>query len=329
MLTLPNLLLFVPGIGRGARIAIGVGGALISLLFDDKQKKIREAKEKLRNDLTQPSYEMLGKMHDQVVDIFNNEILAKGVDEFANLLAGYQFMLARLGHSQSLIANALFNKFSGLNAKLFADAIDFKGAGFISNVKAVARIPGKLTVALAERSNLNTAELSDLLGEKILVMQPHENFGDTLKEILHGEFNVDSYPLDFTIANTEPDCAYAVVPKDNVDATSFKISQQIMGAPIITDVFKRENSKRKSSGTAQTNRKPKKSSGNFSLDFERVDEMIADFADENSIAGEIYGVECKARYSRDAALMNRVADYYEKIGKRERADSCREEATTF
>ena len=240
MLTLPNLLLFVPGIGWGVRIAIGIGGALFAMLFDDKQKKIREAKEKLRNDLIQPSYEMLGKMHGQVIDIFNNEILAKGVDEFADLLAGYQFMLARLGHSQSQMAGELFNKFSGLNAKLFADAIEFKGAGFISNVKDVARIPGELTVAFAERSNLNTAELSDLLGEKISVVQPHENFGDTLKEILHGDFDIDSYPLNFIKDDKEPECTYAVFPKDNVDATTFKIAQQITDVPIITDIFKRE-----------------------------------------------------------------------------------------
>ena len=335
---LPNLLLFVPGIGWGVRIAIGIGGALFAMLFDDKQKKISEAKEKLRNDLHDPSFEMLGKMHSQVVDIFNNEILAKGVDEFANLLAGYQFMLARLGKSQSIVANALFKKFSELNSKLFADAIDFKGAGFISNVKDVARIPGELTVAFAERSNLNTAELSDLLGEKISVMQMHEDFGDTLKEILHGEFNVDSYPLDFTKDDKEPECTYAVFPKDNVDATTFKIAQQFMGAPIITDTFKRENTKRTTSSTVNT----RKSSGgrkrgnttstsndNFSADFERVDEMIADFADEKSIVNEIYGVECKARYSRDAALMNRVADYYDKVGEHQQANACREDAKTF
>ena len=208
---LPNLLLFVPGIGWGVRIAIGIGGALFAMLFDDKQKKISEAKEKLRNDLHDPSFEMLGKMHNQVVDIFNKEILAKAVDEFADLLAGYQFMLARLGKSQSLMAGELFDKFSDLNAKLFADAIEFKGAGFISNVKDVARIPGELTVAFADRSN----------------------FGDTLKEILHGDFDVDSYPLDFTKDDKEPECAYAVFPKDNVNATSFKIAQQIALVPIV------------------------------------------------------------------------------------------------
>ncbi len=223
------LLALVPGVGWGIGLALGAVSILGNIFFSNKAEKIREAKEKLRDDLKQPSFEMLGKMHSQVVDIFNNEILAKAVDEFADLLAGYQFMLARLGKSQSLMAGELFDKFSDLNAKLFADAIEFKGAGFISNVKDVARIPGELTVAFADRSNLNTRELSDLLGEKIFVMQPHEKFRDTLKEILHGDFTVKGYRL-----NSKGDKrTYAVFMKDNVNATSFKIAQQIALVPIV------------------------------------------------------------------------------------------------
>ena len=39
-----NLLVLIPGIGWGARIAIGVGSFLISALFENKQEKIRKAK---------------------------------------------------------------------------------------------------------------------------------------------------------------------------------------------------------------------------------------------------------------------------------------------
>ncbi|MBR1647551.1 MAG: 50S ribosome-binding GTPase [Selenomonadaceae bacterium] len=252
-MALPNLLLFVPGIGWGARIAIGVGGALFQLLFDDKQKKIREAKEKLRNDLKKPGHEMLGKMHNQVVDIFNNEILAKGVDEFKNLLAGYQFMLARLGHSQSKVAYTLFKKFSELNAKLLAEAIDYRDAGY-ADIEAVARIPGELTVAFVGDANLNTDKLADLLGEKILLTHPHEKISETVKEILHSDIDIDRYPLDFTKAGKKTKHTYSVLPKEKVNATSFKIAQQIAGIPIIVDTFKRKHNKRTNSSTAKKNR---------------------------------------------------------------------------
>ena len=335
-MALPNLLLFVPGIGWGARIAIGVGSALFSLLFDDKQKKIREAKEKLRNDLTPPSYEMLEKMHNQVVEIFNNEILDKGINEFSDLLAGYQFMLARLGNSQSQMAEILFDKFSNLNVKLFNEAIDYKGAGFISSVKGIARIPGENFVVFAERSNLNTDELSDLLGEEILVINPKSEILDIIKDVLHSDVDVDSYPLEFATEDKEPEYTYSVLTKNQVNATSFKIAQQIAGVPIITETFKREHGKRATSNTAQTTRKPNtnssvkhKSNGNFSADFERIDELIAEDVGITRIKNELESVRVRARNRRDADAMNQLANYYEKIHENKMAQSCRKKAAEF
>lgn len=230
---LPNLLLLVPGIGWGTRIAIGIGSALFSFLFEDKEEKLREAKAKLREDLTAPSYEVLGNMHSQVVEIFNTEILGKAIDEFCDLLAGYQFMLARLGHSQSQMAKKLFDEFSDLNAKLLGEAINYKGAGSVENVSYIARIPGETMVIFADRANLNKKDLSDLLGEKILTVKPKEDFVQTLRIILGGDFDIDSYPLDFTKDNDETNCTYALFPKQKVSATNFKIAQQITDVPII------------------------------------------------------------------------------------------------
>ena len=334
-MVLPNLLLFVPGIGWGARIAISIGSAIFSFLFEDKQEKIREAKAKLREDLTPPSYEMLGKMHSQVVDIFNDEILAKGIDEFSNLLCGYQFMLARLGQSQSILASKLFVKFNDLNVKLLQEAIAYKNAGSFSSLDGIARVPGETMLVFANGAKLNTAELSDLLGEKISVMQLEENLPDVVKNILGCDFNVDSYPTDFTKENEEPQNAVAVIPQKKVNATNLKLAQQIAGVPIIVDTFKRDYSNRTTSSTAQTNRKPKTNSGgntsayNSGTSFEKIDDMIADLEDTKIIINEIYGIECKARYKRDAALMNKVADYYQKVGEHVRAFNCREDAKIF
>lgn len=228
-----NLLILVPGIGWGARIAIGIGSALFSLLFENKQEKIRKAKAKLREDLTAPSYEMLGKMHDQVINIFNNEILAKGVDEFWNLLAGYQFMLARLGDSQCTMASKLFSEFSDLNFKVLDEATAYKNAGSANGVSDIPRIPGETMLVLGESSTLNTKKLSDLLGEKVLFMEPEENLSDTVQNVLGCEIEVDSYWLDFDTKEKKADRAYAVFPKKTVDTTKFKLAQQIAGVPII------------------------------------------------------------------------------------------------
>ena len=170
-------------------------------------------------------------MYLQVVEFFNSEILAKGVNEFHDLLAGYQFMLARLGKSQYSIAYKLFKKFSDLNEKLLTEAIVYKGAGYVTNVKEIARVPGDLFVAFVERSNLNVSDLSDLLGEEIFIIKAQRKISDNVKIILNSDLKTDFYPLDF---GHNPEKAFAVFPTKTIDATNFKIAQQIAGVPIIT-----------------------------------------------------------------------------------------------
>ena len=90
---------------------LGIALAAISVIgwifTDNKAEKIRKAKEKLRKDLNNPSFEMLDQMHNQVIKMFQTEIVGKGIYEFATLLTSYRFMFARLGKSQIGIANKL------------------------------------------------------------------------------------------------------------------------------------------------------------------------------------------------------------------------------
>ena len=225
------LLALLPGVGWGIGIAIGVVSILGNIFSDSTEEKIRAAKEKLRKDLKSASYEVLDKIYFQAVEFFNNEILINGVDEFSDLLAGYQFMLARLGKSQYEIAYKLFKKFSNLNENLLTEAIVYKGAGYVTNIKEIARVPGDLFVAFAERANLNVRELSDLLGEEIFVVKAQKKISDTVRNILDSDLQIDFYSLDFS-DNSEK--AFAVFPTEAIDETNFKIAQQIAGVPIIT-----------------------------------------------------------------------------------------------
>ena len=131
------------------------------------------------------------------------------------------------------MARRLFGEFSDLNAKLLEEAIDFKGVGSISSVSYVARIPGEIMIAFASGANLNENELSDLLGEKFSVVKPNEDFSKTVENVLGSDFNVDSYPLDFDTDDKKATRAIAAIPKNKVDATKFKLAQQIAGVPII------------------------------------------------------------------------------------------------
>ena len=301
---------------------IGIALAAVSLLgwifSDSKEEKIRKAKAKLRKDLTAPSFEMLDKMHSQIIDIFNKEILDKGVDEFADLLGDYAHMLARLGQSQTFMSATLFDKFSDLNAKLLEEAIAYKGAGFISSVDEIARVPGETMVAFADHSNLNTVELSNLLGEKILVMQAAENVSDTVKNILNSDFEVDVYPLDYDTDDKEAERAVAVFPQKKVNATTFKIAQQIAGVPIITNAPAPKPVKK--SAPTEPEFVP---SGNLSADFVEIEHMIASPRHSfGSVKRALEKLEAEVKNRRDAVAMNRVAIYYLKIHEQRASDRC-------
>ncbi|MBQ9487673.1 MAG: hypothetical protein IJU91_07750, partial [Selenomonadaceae bacterium] len=216
-------------------IALGVISFVGWLFSDSKEEKIRKAKAKLREDLQRPSFDMLDKMHAQAFEVFNKEIVEKAIDEFWYMLAEYHFMLARLGKSQAEMADDLFYNYQNLNFVLLDEAVDYVNAGSYSNATNLMRIPGEHFVLLAPRSNLNANAISDLLGEKFIVMQPKETLPETLKMILDCDLYVDGYPLEFNTEEKEAEEAYSIIPKDKVNATKFKLAQQMATAPIIAE----------------------------------------------------------------------------------------------
>ena len=314
---------------------LGIALAAVSLLgwifSDSKEEKIRKAKAKLREDLTQPSFDMLNKMHDQIIDIFNKDILDKGVDEFGDMLGDYAHMLARLGQSQSSMAFTLFNNFSNLNGKLLAEAISYKGAGFISSVGDIARIPGEKMVVLAERSSLNTKEISDLLGENVSIMKPEEEFVDTVINVLGSDFEIDNYPLDYDKEDAEADRAVAIFPKNKVAVTSFKLAQQIAGVPIILEFNQHQQVNRVQQNTQSTRSNNQSQRNSFAADFKRIEELITGDEDQDNdfIGRELDELRLRARSQRDATAMMKIADYYDKIYAYHRASLSRDEAKTF
>ena len=94
-------------------------------------------------------------------------------------------------------------------------------------------MPGETMVAFAARSNLNTTELSNLLGEKLLVMPMEEKLPDTVRKILNCDTKHELYPLAYDTDDSKAERAIAVFPQKKVNATSLKIAQQIAGVPII------------------------------------------------------------------------------------------------
>ena len=309
-----------------ALTAIGILGAIFG---DSKAEKIRKNKEKLSSAITPPSRDILSEMHTKAIDTFNEKILYKGVDEFADLLAGYQFMLARLGNSQYNMASALFSEFSDLNFKLLVEANNYKNIGS-GNVTDIPRIPGEKMIIFASSSNLDTKKLSDLLGESVSVMKPEENFPDTLKKILGSDYDVDYYPLDFAKENENAEEAIALFPKTKVDATNFKLAQQIADVPIIAEfVAPRAQILPNVSAQRTTPSGGRQQSNAFDSDFKRIDQMFANCASNYAIRNALDALRQRARNLRDAKAMRKIAVYYDKAMDSGTAYSCRREANDF
>ena len=180
--------------------------------------------------MNNPSFEMLNKMHNQVVQMFQTEIVGKGIHEFATLLTSYRFMFARLGKSQNDIANKLSQKYRQLNAILLEEAIKYKSESSSLNLKfkCVIRIPGEKMILLDKKSNFYNDLISSLLGEKFETLKPKQEFYDTLKMLLGCDYKIKRYPLEFD----EP---FAIAAPQNVDKKKINLAQQIACAPIIEE----------------------------------------------------------------------------------------------
>lgn len=313
-------------------IALTVISILGGLFSDSKEEKIKKNKEKLREGIKEPSYKVLKDIHDTALNIFKEEILGKGIDELIDTLTAYQFMLARLAKNQSDMANSLFKEYEDLNFRLLNEAIEYKNAGRIRNFEALARIPGETMIVFANGRNLNTAKLSDLLGESVTVVNPCANAEDTLKLVLHRNFDIKSYKLD----SQKQDELQAVLLEDNVDTTSYKIAQQVAGIPIIM----------KNQLSYQINTQPPKSSqqvktqtynqnvysDNNYLDagFQQVANLLSNpRKNEKAIINILKILEETAESQKDAAAMEKIGDYYGAICQFKDAARCSELAETF
>lgn len=113
-------LAFLGPVGIGAGILLNVGASF----FTDKQEKIREAKAKLRKDLTAPSHKMIDNLQENVLKIFNEQI-ANDVNKFNDTLDNMANLLAKLGYTQTNFAMVLGRKFNDLNIALLTNALEY------------------------------------------------------------------------------------------------------------------------------------------------------------------------------------------------------------
>ena len=229
-----NALMFVPGIGWAARIGIGVGGALLGMLFNNKEDNIRENKKKLHDALVEGTNPMIEKMHNDLVRTINEQILEEGVNGFYRTLEDMENLLVNLGTAQSEIATVLCKKYKSLNIELLKETITYtKASAFVSSVDNIARIPGQYFLLVSENCKLDCLNASILLGENFQVKKVKNNYhlvsdliGDEITPKYFQEYDEDG--------NISMEAKIYLADK-SANTTLWSMAEQIIENPIIME----------------------------------------------------------------------------------------------
>lgn len=228
MMVLPNLLMFIPGVGWAARIAIAIGSIILSTFFGNKEEKIREAKAELRKQLSEPSQAALAKMHADIVDVCIKEIFEEGIGGFREALAAQGEMLIELGDAQCRTAVELDQNYYDLNFELLDEAFRYKRDLDIRiTVDNLARIPGEAFTIVAEGDWRDRKKLSSLLGEKLQIVPSNEDINKLVSQVLGCGYSVERFPVG------EEEVGVVLRPEKAVDETRRLLAQQIAEVPIM------------------------------------------------------------------------------------------------
>ena len=228
----PNLLLFVPGVGWAARIGIGVAGAVISWLMDDKEAKIKENKDKLRRALLKATDDMLENMNSKIEQVYKTEIVEKGIDDLKNTVHNMSRILFYLAKGQIQLATELCNKYQELNLELLQEAVVYsEQGGFMGADVSIARIPGKEFYAIGKRCKLNEERVAELLGEDLLCWTTDDDDKECAQIIAGKNSQICKYDFDLSKDNIQ-----ALTVEDTSKENEVLMAQQIAKMPVIRRV---------------------------------------------------------------------------------------------
>ncbi|MDY4415085.1 GTPase [Selenomonas sp.] len=230
----------IPGIGWTVSIGLGV----LSLLFDSKEKQIREAKETLRSKLKEAMDPFLDKISEHVLKNLNEEILQKGVRGFQQSLVAMDEMFFELADAQTQLAVHLDEELSRVNRELWEAALhsaDPQLSFDMGESLETNRLPGRMFVMFApQKLPTNILQrMESLLEEEICLTEYDPEDDDDLynqvvafvNRLIGEQWAVDSFDY-----GTEDDLkAYYVNMGDNVeeDSVGYRMTQQMFCDPIL------------------------------------------------------------------------------------------------
>lgn len=172
-------------------IGLGVGliGWLGSLLFSDKEKKVRDARRKLEKKLSDHIDKMVIGLRKQLLEVLYNELLKKQLYPMKHTIDDVINSVFALSKMQHEFAISLNNKLQEINAAVMKEALAYLGyEGLEWHISSTARIPGYATMVVLEYGKVfpNDAArvLANLLKEKIWYIIKNDNIKSMLLQAI-------------------------------------------------------------------------------------------------------------------------------------------------
>lgn len=221
-------------LGSGPLLAVsatvGLVGCLISLVFDDREKKAWRAREKLNKRLIDNINKMEGDLRKNLDDWFHQELLVKQVYVLLDDLGAITSGLFELADAQRTLAWMLNDRQKELGHSLVKEAFSQLGVENLHEaIIDVARVPGLATMLLIKPNLIFPgqirSDLERLLGEQIWFVIDTENSFSILTQAIGR--NCEKKKISI-----EEKLHVAHVPFDALDAVSkarVRLAQQLTG----------------------------------------------------------------------------------------------------
>ena len=235
------------GAMTGVGLPIVLGLSILSAFSDSKEKKIREAKEKMRKVIHDRMDPELDKVGNQVYAMLENEIFDKGMNEFGRSLMDMDVMLFQLAADQENLAYDFKRELQLANAVLWKYAVDSivpsMQQGEVGDYIQNLRIPGRAFVLFSEQQlpERSMALLKELIDEPVQIIEANPDDGDAMWEAekdladqLLEEAEWEILAFDY---GSEDDMKvyYTSIPDGEIeeDSVAYRLVQQMFYQPIL------------------------------------------------------------------------------------------------
>ena len=217
-----------------ASAVVGIGGWLISFFFDDREKKAREARQKLSDSLYKNISEMEQNLRKQLDDWFKQELMAKQVNVLLNDLGTVTSGMFDLADAQRSLAWTLNDRQKILARVLIDEAVQQSDCPeMFDSIDDIARVPGLATMFLVKAGSKIPEQAREavekLLGEPIWMVVNTGNIKSLLSQAIGR--GCDRNKIDI-----EPKLKIAHVPLNELNALTrsrVKLAQQLTGLHVM------------------------------------------------------------------------------------------------